>query len=118
MITLGRNTTEADTRGVNLAPGHCAFRNRPLRPEEPSYLEIRGPTYADLISHRDEWPVQLARFQAALSYFSNLITRSDYVTALRVRQEIPSQAPAYPARWVARWDHPGPLNASYMPFDG
>jgi hypothetical protein len=113
MIGLNPQTTEAGTGGENLAPGMCAFRDRPLRPEEPEYLEIRGPTYADLMRHGDQWPAQLARFQAALSYFSNLMTRSDYVTAVLVRQEIMSQAPAYPARWVARWEGPGPMDAWY-----
>jgi hypothetical protein len=117
MIHLNPSTKAAESGGIDLARGTCAFRDRPLRPEEPSYLEIRGPTYADLMSHGDQWPAQLARFQAALSYFSNLITRSDYVTAVLVRQEIASQSPAYPARWVARWDGPGPMNAWYGPAD-
>ena len=116
LITLSRNATEAGSEGQALAPGTCAFSNRPLNSGEPSYLEVRGPDL-DEFDGLNEWRKhhELARFEVALGYLSNLITRSDYVIELIVRHEEKTMEPASPARWVAPWDFLA-HSATYIPF--
>jgi hypothetical protein len=98
-VGIRRSETGAGAEGEKLAPGTCAFRDRPLTSAEPTRLVVYGTRWDEFVEPGPVGAVpynaqklggkihQLARVEFALSHLSNLITRSDYVVALVVRNE-------------------------------
>jgi hypothetical protein len=118
-ITFRRNETEAGARGEKLAPGTCAFAGRPVSPDEPTSVYVTSAntwyTFAESPPGREfdaGWLAgkfrTFARHQLFLSWFSNLITRSDYVIILGVRRE----------EWRFVADEQLLDTARYIPFTG
>jgi hypothetical protein len=111
------NQTAAGPRGMQLAPGTGAFADRPLTQYEPRAVVIRSTNVWDKFSDPPPYNEQqlaakirqLARHGLSLSWLSNLITRSDYVTQLAVQNY--GNAWVTDEIWLAE-------RARYFPFKG
>jgi hypothetical protein len=95
------NDTEAGARGKQLAPGTCAWEDRPVGPYEPTGILVEEPDSTSRVA-------AFLAHEFRLSVLANLITGSDYVVSLRVRIE----------GAFFRCDPESLANTQYKPFTG